>query len=121
MVSSDCQVVTTSARLGSNRSVAMMVFALLAAASLLPVLLTPIPAMVDYPNHLARMYILSRNGTPDANPYYQVAWALYPNLAMDLLIPQIARLISVENATRLFLVLSQVLIVGGALALERVV
>ena len=99
----------------------MVVFALLAAASILPVLLTPIPAMVDYPNHLARMYILSRNGTPDANPYYEVSWALYPNLAMDLLIPQLARLISVENATRLFLLLSQLLIVGGALVLERVV
>jgi hypothetical protein len=85
------------------------------------VLLTPIPAMVDFPNHLARMYLLSQNGTPDANPYYEVAWALYPNLAMDLLVPQMARLISVENATRLFLLLSQLLIVGGALGLERVV
>src|ERR1700712_2549738 len=121
MVSSDRQVLTSWARLGSDRSVAIVVFVVLAAASLLPVLLTPIPAMVDYPNHLARMYILSRNGTPDANPYYEVAWALYPNLAMDLLIPQMARLISVENATRLFLLLSQLSIVGGALALERVV
>jgi hypothetical protein len=121
MVSSDWQVMTARARPGSDRSVAMVVFALLAAASFLPVLLTPIPAMVDYPNHLARMYILSQNGTPDANPYYEVAWALYPNLAMDLLIPQMARLISVENATRLFLLLSQLLIVGGALVLERVV
>ena|ERR1019366_7665643 len=121
MVSSDCQVVAARARPGSDRSAAIVVFALLAVASLLPVLLTPIPAMVDYPNHLARMYILSRNGTPDANPYYEVAWALYPNLAMDLLVPQIARLISVENATRVFLLLSQFLIVGGALVLERVV
>jgi hypothetical protein len=101
--------------------VAIVVFALLAVASLLPALLTPIPAMVDYPNHLARMYILSQNGTPDANPYYEVAWALYPNLAMDLLVPQMARLISIENATRLFLLLSQFLIIGGALVLERVV
>lgn len=121
MVSSDWQVITAWARLGSDRSVAIVVFALLAAASLLPVLLTPIPAMVDYPNHLARMYILSQNGTPDANPYYDVAWALYPNLAMDLLVPRMARLISVENATRLFLLSSQLLIVGGALALEWVV
>ncbi len=100
---------------------AIAVFALLAAASLLPVLLTPIPAMVDYPNHLARMYILSQDGTPGANPYYQVAWALYPNLAMDLLVPRIARLTGVEAATRLFLFLSQLLIVGGAVFLERVV
>src|SRR5450631_4433977 len=121
MVSSDWQVMTTRAQPGSDRSMAIVVFALLAAVSLLPVLLTPIPAMVDYPNHLARMYILSQNGTPDANPYYEVAWALYPNLAMDLLIPQMARLIGVENATRLFLLLSQLLIVGGACVLERVV
>lgn len=120
MGSSEWQV-TAGARPGSDRSVAIAVFALLAVASLLPVLLTPIPAMVDYPNHLARMYLLSQNGTPDANPYYEVKWALYPNLAMDLLVPQLARLVSVENATRLFLLLSQLLIVGGALALERVV
>lgn len=99
---------------------AITVFAMLAAVSFLPVLLTPIPAMVDYPNHLARMYILSQNGTPNANPHYQVAWAFYPNLAMDLLVPQLARLTSVENATRLFLLLSQLLIVGGAVLLERI-
>jgi hypothetical protein len=91
---------------------------MLAAVSFLPVLLTPIPAMVDYPNHLARMYILSQNGTPSANPYYEVVWAFYPNLGMDLLVPQMAQLMSVENATRLFLLLSQLLIVSGALLLE---
>ena len=121
MVLSDWRVITAWTRSGSDRSIAIAVFALLIAASLLPVLMTPIPAMVDYLNHLARMYILSRNGTPDANPYYEVAWALYPNLAMDLMVPRIARLIGVENATRLFLLLSQLLIIGGALVLERVV
>jgi hypothetical protein len=121
MISSDLQVTTTRKRPGSDRSVAIVVFVLLSAASLLPVLLTPIPAMVDYLNHLARMYILSQNGAADANPHYEVAWALYPNLAMDLLVPQMARLTGVETATRLFLLLSQLMIVGGALALEKVV
>lgn len=116
MVSSDRPILTI--RTCSDRSVAITVFAMLAVVSFLPVLLTPIPAMVDYPNHLARMYILSQNGTPGANPYYEVAWAFYPNLAMDLLVPQLARLMSVENATRLFLLFSQLLIVGGALLLE---
>ncbi|PDT90005.1 hypothetical protein CO669_11045 [Bradyrhizobium sp. Y36] len=109
---------TIPAQAGSERTVAIIVLAVLAAVSLLPVLLTPIPAMVDYPNHLARMYILSQNGTPDANPHYEVAWAFYPNLGMDLLVPQMARLTGVEIATRLFLLLSQLLIVGGALLLE---
>src|SRR5450432_513249 len=98
-----------------------IVFVILLGFSFAPVLLTPIPAMVDYPNHLARMYLISRAHTPDANPFYQIVWALYPNLAMDLLIPQMARLIGVENASRLFLLLSQVLIVTGAMAIERVV
>ncbi|WP_407185566.1 hypothetical protein [Bradyrhizobium centrosematis] len=118
MAPSDRPTSTIPTRLGSDRSVAIAVLAVLAAVSFLPVLLTPIPAMVDYPNHLARMYILSQSGTPDANPNYEVAWAFYPNLGMDLLVPQMARLMGVESATRLFLLLSQVLIVTGALLLE---
>ena len=51
MVFSDEQVGTARERVavrpGFDRSVAMMVFALLAVAALLPVLLTPIPPMVD--------------------------------------------------------------------------
>src|SRR5471032_928948 len=108
-------------RLPSAQIEPRIVFAILLALSLGPVLLTPIPAMVDYPNHLARMYLLSRAGAPDANPFYQIVWALYPNLAMDLLVPRMARLVGVENASRLFLLLSQVLIVTGAMAIERVV
>ncbi|MGC2715148.1 MAG: hypothetical protein WA366_17380, partial [Pseudolabrys sp.] len=75
--------------------------------------------MVDYPNHLARMYVLVREGTASENPHYQVVWALYPNLAMDLLVPMFAHLFSVETATRVFLLLSQCLIITGALAIER--
>jgi hypothetical protein len=105
----------------SKNLIPKFIFALLLGASLSPVLLVPIPAMVDYINHLARMFILSRSGNPDANPFYQVAWAMYPNLAMDLLIPQLAHLVGVENATRFFLLISQVLLITGAMAIERVV
>lgn len=105
----------------SKNPIDKIVFALLLGASLSPVLLVPIPAMVDYVNHLARMYILSRSGGPDANPFYQVEWAIYPNLAMDLLIPQLARLVGIEYATRFFLLLSQVLVIAGTMAIERVV
>lgn len=97
-------------------------FAILCAAALAPVLWFAIPAaMVDYPNHLARMFILSRAGTAQAQPYYDVTWALYPDLAMDLLVPRLGRLIGVETATRLFYLAGQILIVTGACAIERVV
>jgi len=96
-------------------------FALLAVASFCPILLVPIPAMVDYPNHLARMYLLSQAKAADANPFYQIAWAAYPNLAMDLIVPPFGRLIGVETATRVFYLLGQIVVVTGAIAIEQVV
>ena len=89
-------------------------FAALFALVLVPVATTPIPAMVDYLNHLARMYEL----TAPASPYYHAAWKLYPNLAMDLIVPTLARWTGVEAATRLFLLTSQILVVTGAVAIE---
>lgn len=86
--------------------------------SVCPVLIVDIPAMVDYPNHLARMSVLVRDGTPAANPFYEVVWRFYPNLAMDLVVPPLARLVGVESATKAFLVLSQLLLVSGAVAIE---
>ncbi len=108
-------------RTPSDKTVAEIVFALLLAAALAPVLAVRIPAMADYPDHLARMYLLSQYGTPDENPFYRVVWAPYPNLAMDLLVPPVARLLGVELASRLFVLLSQILLVAGAFAIERAV
>jgi hypothetical protein len=99
---------TNGARLGS------LVLALLIGAALAPVLLVRIPAMVDYPNHLARMYLLSAAGSPAANPYYRVEWAIYRNLALDLVVPQLAQVFGVEAAMRVFLLGSQILVIGGA-------
>jgi len=97
---------------------AWLAFALLFAVALAPTVMVDIPAMVDYPNHLARMHILATAGTPDQSPYYQVKWALYPNLAMDLIVPPLGHLVGVEAATRWFLLLSQILVVTGAIAIE---
>jgi hypothetical protein len=55
------------------------------------------------------------------NPYYLVTWWLLPNLAADLIVPPLGLLIGVEAATKLFLILAKLLIVTGAVALERVV
>ncbi len=74
--------------------------------------------MSDYLNHLARMHLLADAGTANANPYYEISFALYPNLAMDLIVPQLARFLEVERATRFFFFASQVLIVAGAITLE---
>ena len=94
---------------------------LLLALSIGPVLAVDIPAMLDYPNHLAVMSVLSRNGTAAANPFYQVSWAFNTNMAMELIVPQLARWIGLAAAGKMFLLLSQLLVIGGATAIERVV
>jgi hypothetical protein len=106
--------------MGMLRPLNIAVAALLVAA-ISPVLLVELPAMPDYLNHLARMHVLAAAGTPDANPFYEVRTALYPNLAMDLLVPPLARLIGVDLAGKVFVVACQLLIVTGATALELVV
>jgi len=62
-------------------------FALLFVVAILPTLLVKIPAMEDYLDHLSRMYILTTAGTNEANPYYQISWAVYSDLAMDIIVP----------------------------------
>ncbi len=92
--------------------------ALLFAVAILPTLLTKIPAMEDYLDHLSRMYILTTAGTNDANPYYQISWAVYSDLAMDLIVPLLGRFMDVETAGRIFFLASQLLVVTGAIAIE---
>ena len=101
-----------------DNALQLSIVAILFLVAVAPTLIVDMPAIIDYPNHLARMHILLTNGTPDANPFYQVEWRLYPNLAMDLLVPQFARFMRLEVATKFFLILSQLLVVTGAMALE---
>jgi hypothetical protein len=87
------------------------------AAAIAPLLVVEIPAMLDYPNHLARMYLL----TGPSNPAYTPHWGLYPDLAMDLVVPALAQGMSVAAATKVFLAAGQVLVVTGAVFLELTV
>ena len=92
------------------------------ALSILPIFLVELPAMNDYPGHLARMYVLASIGTPDQNPYYYFYLPyVYPNLAMDVIVPFFSRFMDVAAATKVFLLFSQILLVSGAVALEMAV
>ncbi len=95
----------------------VIAFTITFGLSLLPILLVDIPAGVDVPNHVARMGVLSRDGA-SPHPFYEVDWALYPNLAMDLVVPAMARFIPVDTAAKVFYLAGQVLVVTGAAAFE---
>ena len=105
--------VATRALPGPGR-VALIAALLLALASA-PLFSTVLPPLVDYPNHLARFWLLATGGSP----FYAVRWGLLPNLAGDLVVPALARLMPLEIAGKVFIVASFTLIVGGAAWLNR--
>src|SRR6478672_13552518 len=96
----------------------LILVGLLFAASVAPVLSVELPAMIDYVNHLARMHLFVDAAAGRPNPAYEIDWRLYPNLAVDIVVPVLARFVSVETAARIFLLASQTLVVSGAIALE---
>jgi hypothetical protein len=81
-----------------------------------PVFSTVLPPLVDYPNHLARMHLLAEGG----DAFYSVRWAPLPNLAEDLIVPPLARLMPLDSAAKLFLVMIFALMAGGVVWLNRV-
>src|SRR4051812_4104870 len=96
----------------------LILVGLLFAASVAPLLSVEVPAMIDYVNHLARMHLLVDTAGGHSNPAYQIDWHLFPNLGIDIIVPVLARFVSVETAARIFLLASQALLVSGAIALE---
>lgn len=91
------------------------VYGLLMLLVTIPLFSTVLPPLFDYPNHLARMHLLAEGG----NAFYAVRWMPLPNLAEDLIVPPLARLMPLDFASKLFLVMIFALIVGGAIWLNR--
>ena len=91
-------------------------FAVLLSLSAVPVFSTVLPPLVDYPNHLARMHLLAEGG----DAFYAVHWAVLPNLAEDLIVPPLARVLPLDIAAKLFLVMIFGLMTGGVIWLNRV-
>ncbi|MEJ1968123.1 MAG: hypothetical protein WDN03_05710 [Rhizomicrobium sp.] len=88
---------------------------LLAAAILAaPLWCVAMPAMPDYPAHLASFYLIG--GGPSA--YYTVAWDFLPNLASEALVPLAAKLLPLGTAARVFLTLTVFFWVLGPAAIQ---
>ena len=92
-------------------------FAVLLALASVPIFSTVLPPLVDYPNHLARMHLLAEGG----NAFYAVHWAPLPNLAADLIVPALMRVMPLMLAGKVFLALIFALIAGGVVWLNRLV
>jgi len=104
----------------SGAQVLVMFFVCLLLISI-PVWTHQIPPLSDYVNHLARMHVIA---TVDKNPslakFYQIDWAIIPNLTMDLVVPWVSRFMNVYVAGKIFTVVTFALIGSGVLVLNRV-
>ena len=84
----------------------------------LPSWFAPMPAMPDYPAHLATFYLLSGGAkTPLLAQFYRVHWMAVPNLAGEAVIPALGSLIGLRAATAVFLSFAVVVwsMSGGAI------
>lgn len=95
---------------------ALLLPCLLFGLSILPIAATKIPPLVDYPNHLARMYIISHHHL--FTRYFNVNWHLVPDLGMDTIVPLLTRFVDVFNAGKVVICLTIFLIASGTFALH---
>jgi len=94
----------------------------LGAVTLSPLLWVRVPPLVDFPSHLARMWILVHSTEiPALASNYIVHWRLLPDLAMDLIVPVLSMVIPVEQAGRVFIALTMLALIGGTAALYRAI
>ena len=97
------------------------VAAALAVMLALPLGVTALPPMGDYPNHLARMFVITQiHADPVLAKIYEVGWGMVPNLAMDLIVPPLSHLMPLDVAGRVFIALALLLPGVGVVAVHRV-
>lgn len=97
------------------------VYLLLTAAALLPLFVVDVVPLANMPNHMARIRILAEFGQdPSLAANYMLNWGLQPNLAVDLLLTPLAGLVPPLELGRWFTALSMLVLIGGTLALHRV-
>ena len=88
---------------------------------LAPLLLVDVPPLLDYPNHLARMYVLAFGAQdPVLSHMYQPHWTIIPNLAIDLILPHLMQVLPVYLAGRIMLGLTLLLPLAGVVVYHRV-
>src|ERR1700690_1693390 len=78
---------------------------ILAAMLLLPIWTVAFPPLLDYPNHLARAFVLAHlNDSRFSFPqFYRSDWGAYPYLGIDASLAVLGRLFPIETAGRVYL------------------
>lgn len=97
----------------------MAVALVLTVALLAPLLLVDVPPVLDYPNHLARIFVLAHPDDPTLSQIYAPHWRILPNLGMDVLGVALLKILPVQVGGRILLALSLLAPVVGVVAYHR--
>jgi hypothetical protein len=94
-------------------------FTALLVLQCLPFFLIRVPPLTDYPNHLARIYILGVGATDRfLSQYYMPAWDLLPNLGFDIPTLLFFRVLPIYAAGKPTLILTILLLSTGVVAVN---
>jgi hypothetical protein len=86
----------------------------------MPLLLTAHLPLTDLPNHLARQYILRDwASSPWFQQFYDIHWALVPNLALELFVLGARQVMSIDLAIRVFCIVTMLLLLAGTRFVNR--
>ncbi|UEM07563.1 hypothetical protein JL101_032075 (plasmid) [Skermanella rosea] len=86
----------------------------------MPLTIVELPPFNDYTNHLVRLRMIAQWGAdPYLDDFYQIVWAVVPNLAIDLILPPVIQLVGEFAAGKLFIVSLFVLQMTGIAAIQR--
>ncbi len=97
-----------------------MAIALAAVVLALPLWYASAPAMPDYPAHLASYHLIATGAaSPGVSNFYLIQWAFLPNLAGEIIIPLLSRLIGLDAAAKLFITASVMMWVIGPALIHR--
>ena len=101
--------------LSANTVIRLTGVLILAAMLLAPVWTAAFPPLLDYPNHLARAFVLSHLNDPNFafQNFYRSDWGAYPYLGMDASLAVLVRLFPIETAGRVFLSLCALALPGA--------
>jgi MFS family permease len=90
--------------------------------SALSALLTDVPPLLDYPNHLARIFVLKNAPEdPALSRIYAPHWSLIPNLAVDVLGLLLLHVVPIHIAGRIVVGISVLMPVIGLISYARTI
>src|ERR1700712_5616453 len=84
---------------------------------LAPLLVVDVPPLLDYPNHLTRVFVLASLPHDEVlGRFYASNWSIIPNVALDLVAPPLIRVLPVHVVGRMLIAVAVLLPVFGTVA-----